>query len=81
MVAYAGNGLPGYGNLIILIHDNQFLTAYGNNARNLVKEGQRVQSGQVIAEMGIIDHRFYGVHFEIRQAGHPLNPLDFLHNL
>lgn len=78
VVAYAGNGLQGYGNLIIIKHDNQMLTAYGNNARNLVSEGQRVQAGQVIAEMGIVNHQFYGVHFEIRQAGHPINPLNYL---
>lgn len=78
VVAYAGNGLAGYGNLIILRHDNQWLTAYGYNARNLVLEGQQVKAGQVIAEMGIVEHRFYGVHFEIRQAGHPINPLNYL---
>ncbi|MDP3560783.1 MAG: peptidoglycan DD-metalloendopeptidase family protein [Legionellaceae bacterium] len=78
VVAYAGNGLSGYGNLIIIKHDNQFLTAYGDNARNLVREGQSIKAGQVIAEMGIVNRRFYGVHFEIRQAGHPVNPLSYL---
>ena len=77
-VAYAGSGLAGYGNLIIIKHDNQFLTAYGNNARNLVSEGQTIRAGQVIADMGVVDRRFWGVHFEIRQAGKPVNPLNYL---
>lgn len=78
VVAYAGNGLAGYGNLIIVKHNNQFLTAYGNNLRNLVSEGQRVKAGQIIAEMGVVDRRFWGVHFEIRRAGQPVNPLSYL---
>lgn len=77
-VAYAGSGLAGYGNLIIIKHDNQFLTAYGNNARNLVSEGQNIRAGQVIADMGVVDRRYWGVHFEIRQAGKPVNPLNYL---
>lgn len=75
IVAYAGSGLANYGNLIIIKHPNNYLTAYGNNAKNLVKEGQYVNAGQVIAEMGIINHQYYGLHFEIRQKGKPLNPL------
>ncbi|WP_242604542.1 peptidoglycan DD-metalloendopeptidase family protein [Legionella fairfieldensis] len=78
IVAYAGSGLSGYGNLIIIKHDNQLLTAYGNNSRNRVKEGQRVKAGQVIAEIGIIDRHFWGVHFEIRKAGKPVSPLNYL---
>jgi len=78
VVAYAGSGLSGYGNLIIIKHDNQFLTAYGNNARNLVREGQRIKAGQVIAKMGVVDRRFWGVHFEIRKSGLPVNPLNYL---
>ncbi len=77
-VAYAGNGLPGYGNLIILKHDSQYLTAYGNNQRNLVHEGQVVKKGQVIAEMGLVNRRFWGLHFEIRKMGEPVNPLNYL---
>lgn len=80
VVAYAGNGLSGYGNLIIIKHDNQFLTAYGNNLRNTVREGQKVKAGQIIAEMGVVDRRFWGVHFEIRKAGKPVNPLSYLQN-
>ena len=78
VVAYAGSGLSGYGNLIIIKHNNQFLTAYGNNLRNMVHEGQQVKAGQVIAEMGVVDRRFWGVHFEIRRAGKPVNPLNYL---
>ena len=78
VVAYAGNGLPGYGNLIILKHDKQYLTAYGYNQRNLVHEGQSVTAGQVIADMGVVNRRFWGVHFEIRRLGEPVNPLVYL---
>ncbi|KTD19517.1 peptidoglycan DD-metalloendopeptidase family protein [Legionella israelensis] len=78
IVAYAGNGLSGYGNLIIVKHNGEFLTAYGNNAKNLVREGQHVKSGQIIADMGIIDRRYRGLHFEIRKRGKPVNPLNFL---
>lgn len=78
MVAYSGSGLSGYGNLIIIKHDGQFLTAYGNNLRNRVKEGQKVKAGQIIAEMGIVDRKFWGVHFEIRKAGQPVNPMSYL---
>lgn len=78
VVAYSGSGLSGYGNLIIIKHNAQFLTAYGNNLRNMVTEGQKVKAGQIIAEMGLIDRRFWGVHFEIRKAGQPVNPLDYL---
>lgn len=78
VVAYAGSGLAGYGNLIIIKHNNEFLTAYGNNSRNLVSEGQRVNAGQVIAEAGMIERKYWGVHFEIRKAGIPVNPLNYL---
>lgn len=78
VVAYAGSGLSGYGNLIIIKHNNEYLTAYGNNARLLVKEGQRVSAGQVIAEAGLVDRKYWGVHFEIRRAGVPVNPLNYL---
>ncbi|MCH9756050.1 MAG: peptidoglycan DD-metalloendopeptidase family protein [Gammaproteobacteria bacterium] len=78
IVAYAGDGLPGYGNLIILKHNKQYLTAYGNNQRNLVREGQTVEKGAVIAEMGLVNRRFWGLHFEIRKLGEPVNPLNYL---
>ncbi|USQ15044.1 peptidoglycan DD-metalloendopeptidase family protein [Legionella lytica] len=77
-VAYAGSGLSGYGNLIIIKHNNEFLTAYGNNARIMVSEGQHVNAGQVIAIAGVIDRKYTGVHFEIRKAGIPVNPLNYL---
>ncbi len=78
VVAYAGSGLAGYGNLIIIKHNNEYLTAYGNNSRNLVSEGQRVSAGQIIAEAGMIERKYWGVHFEIRKAGVPVNPLNYL---
>lgn len=78
VVAYSGSGLSGYGNLIIIKHDNQYLTAYGNNLRNLVREGQHIKAGQVIAEIGMINKQDWGVHFEIRRAGKPVNPLNYL---
>lgn len=80
VVAFSGSGLSGYGNLIIIKHNGQYLTAYGNNSRNLVKEGQSVKAGQVIADMGVIDRKFWGVHFEIRKAGQPVNPAGYLRN-
>ena len=78
VVAYAGSGLQGYGNLIIIKHDNEFLTAYGNNAKNLVREGQRVNAGQEIAEAGVVERKYWGVHFEMRKRGIPVNPLNYL---
>lgn len=78
VVAYAGSGLSGYGNLIIIKHNDQLLTAYGNNSRNLVREGQAVSAGQVIAEMGVVNRHYSGVHFEMRQSGIPVNPLYYL---
>lgn len=78
VVAYAGDGLVGYGNLIIIKHNSEYLTAYGNNSKNLVKEGQKVKQGQVIADMGRVARRYYGVHFEVRKNGKPVNPLNFL---
>ncbi|KTC74709.1 hypothetical protein Lbir_0742 [Legionella birminghamensis] len=78
VVAYSGNGLSGYGNLIIIKHEGQFLTAYANNLKNKVNEGQKVKAGQIIAEMGVIDRQFWGVHFEIRKSGQPVNPMLYL---
>lgn len=78
VVAYAGSGLNGYGNLIIIKHDDHFLTAYANNARNFVHEGQSVKAGQMIAQMGMIDGHDWGLHFEIRRNGQPINPVNVL---
>lgn len=78
VVAYAGHGLPGYGHLIILKHDSEYLTAYGNNQKILVRSGQYVKQGQVIAEIGVVNRRFWGIHFEVRRRGEPVNPLNYL---
>jgi lipoprotein NlpD len=73
-VVYSGSGLKGYGNLIIVKHDKDYLSAYGFNRKILVKEGQAVQSGQQIAEMGRSEKGAAVLHFEIRHKGKPINP-------
>lgn len=78
VVAYAGNGLALYGNLIIIKHSNVYLSAYGNNSKIFVKEGQRIKKGQLIAKSGLLPSHRYGLHFEIRKYGKPVNPLKFL---
>ena len=78
VVAYAGSGLSGYGNLIIIKHGNDYLTAYGNNSSLFVAEGQKVKAGQVIAQAGLLNRQYFGVHFEIRKRGVPVNPLNYL---
>lgn len=77
-VVYAGAGLRGYGNLIILKHNNTFLTAYAHNQTLLVKEDQAVRRGQKIAEMGSSDSDRVKLHFEIRRQGKPEDPAKFL---
>jgi len=77
-VVYAGAGLRGYGNLIILKHNNTFLTAYAHNQSLLVKEDQQVRRGQKIAEMGKTDADRVKLHFEIRRQGKPVDPAKFL---
>lgn len=77
-VVYAGAGLRGYGNLIILKHNNTFLTAYAHNHTLLVKEDQSVRKGQKIAEMGASDADRVKLHFEIRKQGKPVDPAKFL---
>ncbi|MBO9663523.1 peptidoglycan DD-metalloendopeptidase family protein [Dokdonella sp.] len=77
-VVYSGNGLIGYGELIIVKHSPGFLSAYGYNRKRLVKEGDAVKSGQVIAEMGSSSASRDSLHFEIRKNGKPANPLDYL---
>ncbi|MDT8363308.1 MAG: peptidoglycan DD-metalloendopeptidase family protein [Nitrosomonas sp.] len=77
-VVYSGNGLRGYGNLVIIKHDDTYLSAYGHNSRVLVNEGDRVVRGQKIAEMGHTDSGATKLHFEIRKQGKPVNPLEFL---
>ncbi len=77
-VVYAGAGLRGYGNLVILKHNNTYLTAYAHNQTLLVKEDQTVRKGQKIAEMGNSDADRVKLHFEIRRQGKPVDPLRFL---
>ncbi len=77
-VVYAGSGLRGYGNLIILKHNNTYLTAYAHNQTLLVKEDQAVKQGQKIAEMGSTDADRVKLHFEIRRQGKPVDPAKYL---
>ncbi|MFM1906943.1 MAG: hypothetical protein RLZZ591_620 [Pseudomonadota bacterium] len=77
-VVYAGSGLRGYGNLIILKHNNTYLTAYAHNQALLVKEDQTVRKGQKIAEMGNSDADRVKLHFEIRRLGKPVDPGKYL---
>ncbi len=77
-VVYAGSGLRGYGNLIILKHNNTYLTAYAHNQALLVKEDQTVRRGQKIAEMGSTDADGVKLHFEIRKLGKPIDPAKLL---
>ncbi|WP_415899202.1 peptidoglycan DD-metalloendopeptidase family protein [Neptuniibacter sp. QD48_11] len=77
-VVYAGSGLLGYGNLVIVDHNQQFLSAYAHNSRVLVKENDMVDKGQKIAEMGNSGTDRVMLHFEIRRDGKPVNPLRYL---
>jgi lipoprotein NlpD len=78
VVVYSGNGLVGYGELIIIKHNDSFLSAYGHNRKRLVKEGQRVSSGQQIAEMGSTGASSNELEFQIRKNGNPVDPMDYL---
>lgn len=77
-VVYSGNGLIGYGELIIVKHNATLLSAYGHNRRRLVQEGDKVKAGQQIAEMGSSSATRDMLHFEIRRNGKPVDPLGFL---
>ena len=77
-VVYAGAGLRGYGKLVIVKHNNTYLSAYAHNREILVKEGQQVTKGQKIAEMGDTDADHVKLHFEIRRQGKPIDPAKFL---
>lgn len=77
-VVYAGSGLRGYGNLVIVQHNPTYLTAYGHNESLLVSEGQMVKRGQTIALMGKTDADRVKLHFEVRQDGKPVNPNNFV---
>ncbi|WP_426141337.1 peptidoglycan DD-metalloendopeptidase family protein [Pseudomonas sp. DWP3-1-2] len=77
-VVYAGSGLRGYGELIIIKHSDTYVSAYGHNRRLMVREGQQVKAGQTIAEMGSTGTDRVKLHFEIRRQGKPVDPLQFL---
>lgn len=77
-VVYAGSGLRAYGNLIILKHNNTYLTAYAHNQTLLVKEDQTVKKGQKIAEMGSSDADRVKLHFEVRKQGKPVDPTKYM---
>ena len=77
-VVYAGSGLLGYGNLIILNHSEHFLSAYAHNRKIMVAEGETVKQGQVIAEMGSSGTDTAKLHFEIRRNGDPVDPMRYL---
>ncbi|QRY82413.1 peptidoglycan DD-metalloendopeptidase family protein [Pseudomonas sp. PDNC002] len=77
-VVYAGSGLRGYGELVIIKHSDTYVSAYGHNRRLLVREGQQVKVGQNIAEMGSTGTDRVKLHFEIRRQGKPVDPLQYL---
>ena len=77
-VVYSGTGLIGYGRIIIVKHSERILSVYAHNSRVVVKEGDTVSQGQKIAEMGSTDTNRVKLHFEIRQDGKPVDPLQFL---
>jgi lipoprotein NlpD len=77
-VMYAGTGLNGYGSLIIVEHNKDFLTAYSHNRRLLVKTGDTVRQGQQIAEMGSENNDRVAVLFEVRRDGKPVDPMTYL---
>lgn len=79
-VVYAGNGLRGYGELIIIKHSDEFLSAYAHNQKILIQDGQEVKRGQIIALMGNSDARCVMLHFEVRKAGKPVDPNCYLPN-
>ena len=78
VVVYAGAGLRGYGQLVIVKHSSEYLSAYGHNRRLLVEEGDTIVARQAIAESGIAAGGVEQLHFEIRKNGKPVNPLKFL---
>lgn len=77
-VVYSGSGLRGYGNLIIIKHNERFLSAYGHNRANHVQEGQTVAAGEHIADMGMSGTKDIKLHFEIRRDGKPVDPIRYL---
>jgi len=77
-VIFSGTGIRGFGKLIVIKHNNVFLSVYGHNNELLVKEGQSVAKGQKIAEMGSTDTDRVKLHFEIRRYGKPVDPVKLL---
>lgn len=77
-VVYAGSGLRGYGQLVIVKHSEEYLSAYGHNRKLLVQEGDSIVSGQVLAESGSAPGKGDQVHFEIRRLGRPVDPITLL---
>ena len=77
-MVYSGSGLKGYGNLIIIQHNKNYLSAYGFNRRLLVQEGVRVKRGQAVAEIGQAAGGEWLLHFEIRKNGNAVDPLGYL---
>ena len=77
-VVYAGSGLRGYGQLVIVKHNDDYLSAYGHNRKILVQEGDRIVSGQIIAESGSASGGSDKLHFEIRRNGKPVDPIRLL---
>lgn len=77
-VMYVGSGIRGYGNMVVVRHSNELMTAYAHNRATRVKEGQNVSRGQVIAEMGDTDTNSVKLHFEVREHGRPVDPMKFL---
>jgi len=77
-VVYTGSGLRGYGNLIIIKHGDNLLSAYAHNRELLVREGQNVSSGQAIARMGLGPHQIAALYFEIRLNGKPVDPVPYI---
>lgn len=77
-VVYSGNGLKGYGNLIIIKHDKTYLSAYANNQKNIIKEGDMVKRGQKIAAMGKGRDGKALLHFEVRKNGKPIDPTSLI---
>jgi lipoprotein NlpD len=77
-VVYAGSSLRGYGNLVIIMHDKVFMTAYAHNRKILVRENEQVRAGQKIAEIGSTDSNATKLHFELRRDGVAVDPLPYL---
>ncbi|HEY4090027.1 MAG TPA: peptidoglycan DD-metalloendopeptidase family protein [Luteibacter sp.] len=78
VVVYSGNGLVGYGELVIIKHSDSFLSAYGHNRKRLVKEGEKVKAGQTVAEMGSSGATRDELQFQVRRDGNPVDPLQYL---